>query len=228
MADKYQVGHRERLRDRFLQVGINGLQDYEILELFLFNSLPRRDVKPIAKDLLEHFGNLYNILNANNYELTKVKGIGDKVAVDLKIAKALLEGAERSLAKAEKVNIGEYPKLIKYLNTLLAHKTAEEMWVISYDAKGFLIKAQQLFQGSVNSSAISSREIIKSIILQQAVGVVLCHNHPSGDPTPSPQDLNFTMSFQQALMMIDQELTLIDHIIIGKDGYYSFQENGKM
>jgi DNA repair protein RadC len=228
MGDKYQVGHRERLRERFLNAGVEGLQDYEVLELFLFNSLPRRDVKPIAKDLIEHFGCLYNVLNANDFELTKVKGVGDKVAFDLKVAKGLLVAAEKSQVKSEKINIGEYPKLIKYLNTLLAHKTSEEMWVITYDAKGFLIKAQMLFQGSVNSSAISTREIIKSILLQQAVGVVLCHNHPSGDPSPSPQDINFTMSFQQALMMVDQSLSVIDHVIIGKDGYYSFQENGKM
>lgn len=228
MGDKYQVGHRDRLRERFLHAGIDGMQEYEILELFLFNSLPRRDVKPIAKDLISHFGNLYNVLHANDFELTKVKGIGSKVAFDIKVAKAMLEASEKSLAKSEKVNIGEYPKLIKYLKTLLAHKTAEEMWVVSYDAKGYLIKAQQLFQGSVNSSAVSTREIIKSILLQQAIGVVLCHNHPSGDPTPSPQDLNFTMSFQQALMTVDQNLSLIDHIIIGKQGYYSFQENGKL
>tara|TARA_Y100001960_G_scaffold89633_1_gene96309 strand:+ start:994 stop:1680 length:687 start_codon:yes stop_codon:yes gene_type:complete len=228
MADNHALGHRDRLRQRFLQAGINGLQEYEILELFLFNSLPRRDVKPLAKQLISHFGNLYNVLHANDFELTKVKGVGEKVAFDLKVAKALMLASEQSLAKQEKVNIGEYPKLIKYLNSLLAHKTSEEMWVITYDAKGFLIKAQMLFQGSVNSSAVSTREIIKSILLQQAVGVVLCHNHPSGDPSPSPQDLNFTMSFQQALMMVDQELSVIDHIIIGKEGYYSFQENGKM
>lgn len=228
MGDKYQVGHRDRLRDRFLNGGVEALQDYEILELFLFNSLPRRDVKPIAKDLLEHFGNLYNVLNANSFELTKVNGIGDKVALDLKIAKGLMVASEKSLLTSEKINIGDYSKLIKYLNSLLAHKTSEEMWVVSYDSKGYLIKAQQLFQGSVNSSAVSTREIIKSILLQQAVGVVLCHNHPSGDPAPSPQDVNFTMSFQQALMMVDQNLTLIDHVIIGKQGYYSFQENGKI
>jgi len=228
MVENHQLGHRDRLRERFLNAGVDALQEYELLELFLFNSLPRRDVKPIAKELISHFGNLYNVLHANDFELTKVKGVGQKVAFDLKVAQALLIGSEKSLAKSEKINVGEYPKLIKYLKSLLSHKTSEEMWVITYDAKGFLIKAQMLFQGSVNSSAVSTREIIKSILLQQAVGVVLCHNHPSGDPAPSPQDLNFTMSFQQALMMVDQELSVIDHVIIGKEGYYSFQENGKM
>lgn len=224
----HQLGHRQRLKERFLKCGVDALHDYEILELFLFNSLPRRDVKPIAKDLLVEFGNLYNVLNANDYDLKKVKGIGDKVILDLKVAKALLIASEQSLAKEERVYIGEYPALIRYLKALLAHKTSEEMWVVSYDAKGYLIKAQMLFQGSVNSSAISVREIIKSILLQQAVGVVLCHNHPSGDPAPSPQDINFTMRFQQALMMVDQDLTLIDHIIMGKSDYYSFQQNGKL
>ena len=224
----HQLGHRQRLKDRFVKCGADALQDYEMLELFLFNSLPRRDVKPIAKDLIKEFGSLHNVLNTNEFELRKVKGVGDKVIFDLNVAKALFLTSERGLAESEKVFIGEYPSLIRYLKSLLGSKTSEEMWVISYDAKGYLIKAQMLFQGSVNSSAVSSREIIKSILLQQAVGVVLCHNHPSGDCTPSPQDLNFTMSFQQALMAVDQNLSLIDHIVIGKKDYYSFQENGKI
>ncbi|MCP4354801.1 MAG: DNA repair protein RadC [Proteobacteria bacterium] len=224
----HELGHRQRLKDRFAKCGAEALQDYEMLELFLFNSLPRRDVKPIAKNLIKEFGNLHNVLNANDFELKKVKGVGDKVIFDLKVSKSLVLIAEKGLAEEERVFIGEYPSLIRYLKSLLGNKTSEEMWVVSYDAKGYLIKAQMLFQGSVNSSAVSSREIIKSILLQQAVGVVLCHNHPSGDCTPSPQDLNFTMSFQKALMTVDQNLSLIDHIVVGKNDYYSFQENGKI
>lgn len=228
MVEEHRLGHRERLKNRFIKAGIDSLQDYEILELFLFNSIPRKDIKPIAKELLNHFGNLYNVLNANDFELTKIKGIGEKVATDIKIAKALMVACDRSMIQESPININEYSKLIKYLTTLLAHKTSEEMWVLTFDAKGKMISSKMMFQGSVNSSAVSSREIIKSILLQQAVGVMLCHNHPSGDPLPSPQDINFTMQFQQALMTVDQGITFLDHIIIGKQGYYSFAENGKM
>ncbi|MFT7433193.1 MAG: DNA repair protein RadC [Alphaproteobacteria bacterium] len=225
MSEDHANGHRERLRARFLNAGVDVFADYEILELLLMQSITRKDVKPLAKDLIKTFGTLAKTLDADYKDLLDCKGIGERTAFSLKLAAGVNQSYSKKQVK-ETINLGSSFELIDYLYTKLSSLTHEEFHAIYLDSKNNLIKDECIFRGSVNSSAVYPREVLKQAIKHGAGSLVICHNHPSGDPTPSLDDDLVTTEMQAAARTL--HIKLIDHVIIGKGEHYSYADSGKL
>lgn len=218
-------GHRERLRDKFIEVGTTALADYEMLELLLMQSIPRKDVKPLAKELIAHFGTFAKVLDADYKDLLDFTGVGKSTAFSLKLASGINQTYGKHQAR-EKVNLGSFIELADYLYTKMSSLKHEEFHAIYLDNKNNLIKDECLFKGSVNSSAVYPREVVKYALKHGATSIVVSHNHPSGDPTPSMQDNLLTEELKTALRTLN--IRLIDHIIIGEGEHYSYAQSGKL
>ncbi len=213
-------GHRERLRSRFLETGDQGLPDYEILELLLFRSIPQRDVKPLAKELIARFGSLSGVLGARRERLTEVKGIGDTVAADLK----LVEAAGRRLARQsiqDKPVLGSWKDVIDYCHAAMAHAERETFRILFLDKRNHLITDEVQGVGTVDHTPVYPREVIRRALEVSATAIILVHNHPSGDPTPSNADIRMT----QDIIAIagPMGISVHDHIIIGRNGHASLR-----
>ena len=216
----HYTGHRKRLREKFVEGGEKALADYEILEVFLFRSMPRRDTKPIAKMLIEKFKGFNGILGATIDDLSNVKGIGLETALDLKIATEMLSrGKKAEITKA--TILDRWPVLIEYCNGIMAHMKIEQFRILFLDVKNQLIADEVQQTGTVDHTAVYPREIVKRVLAFNASGIVLVHNHPSGDPTPSKGDVEMTRQIKEAVKTI--KVNLIDHIIIGTNGYTSMK-----
>jgi len=214
-------GHRERLRKRFLAAGIKGMHDYEALELLLTFVIPRRDVKPIAKDLLRRFKSLAGILDASQHELCEVKGIGENVAVLLVLIKELC-GAYLA-EKMKEADVISSPQSVQdFARMRLAGSPEEAFMVIYLNVKNRVIDYEIVNRGTVDQAAVYPRNIIKNTLHHNATGLVLVHNHPSGICEPSSDDIRLTDAIRQAASTIS--VRIIDHIIVGKGGYFSFVE----
>lgn len=216
-------GHRDRLRDRFSDAGGEALADYELLELFLFRSIPRRDVKPLAKDLIARFGDLGRVVTASVEQLTELDGISEKVAVDLK----LLHAASTRIAK-EQVSgrpvISSWSALLDYVRTALQHAPTEQFRVLFLDKKNRLISDEFQASGTVDHAPVYPREIVKKALSLDASALILVHNHPSGDPTPSNADIEMTKRIGEAARPFN--IVLHDHLIVGRDRTASFKQLG--
>jgi len=216
-------GHRERLRQRFLNAGLKGFHDYEVLELLLTFAIPRRDVKPLAKALLAQFKSLAGILDASHAELCEVKGIGDNGAVLLTLLKQLC-GAYL----AEKMREGDAltsPRAVRdFARMCLAGLPEEAFMVIYLNVKNRVIEYEIVNRGTVDQAAVYPRNIIKNTLHHNATGLILVHNHPSGVCEPSSDDVRLTDAIRQATQTIN--VRILDHIIVGKGGYFSFVEHG--
>ena len=223
--NSYLHGHRERLRSRFLERGEQALADYEMLELLLMQAIPRRDVKPLAKDLLKQFKTFAGVLNAPANELKKLDGIGDSVIMTLKLAVGISDVYRRSAAKQGDV-FNNRIEMLDYLYTRMSPLQHEEFHVIYLDSKNRIIHDECLFRGTINQSAVYPREVIKSALNHGAAGIVITHNHPSGNPEPSMADELITADI--AALALNMGITVQDHIIIGHDRHYSFAENKKL
>ena len=213
-------GHRERLRSRFLETGDQGLPDYEILELLLFRSIPQRDVKPLAKELIARFGSLSGVLGARRERLTEVKGVGDSVAADLK----LVEAAGRRLARQsiqDKPVLGSWKDVIDYCHAAMAHADRETFRILFLDKRNHLITDEVQGVGTVDHTPVYPREVIRRALEVSATAIILVHNHPSGDPTPSNADIRMT----QDIIAIagPMGISVHDHIIIGRNGHASLR-----
>ena len=213
-------GPRERLRSRFLETGDQGLPDYEILELLLFRSIPQRDVKPLAKELIARFGSLSGVLGARRERLTEVKGIGDSVAADLK----LVEAAGRRLARQsiqDKPVLGSWKDVIDYCHAAMAHAERETFRILFLDKRNHLITDEVQGVGTVDHTPVYPREVIRRALEVSATAIILVHNHPSGDPTPSNADIRMT----QDIIAIagPMGISVHDHIIIGRNGHASLR-----
>ena len=213
-------GHRERLRSRFAETGDQGLPDYEILELLLFRSIPQRDVKPLAKELIARFGSLSGVLGARRERLTEVKGIGDSVAADLK----LVEAAGRRLARQsiqDKPVLGSWKDVIDYCHAAMAHADRETFRILFLDKRNHLITDEVQGVGTVDHTPVYPREVIRRALEVSATAIILVHNHPSGDPTPSNADIRMT----QDIIAIagPMGISVHDHIIIGRNGHASLR-----
>jgi DNA repair protein RadC len=216
-------GHRERLKARFREAGAQALADYELLEMALFFAIPRRDVKPLAKRLLAEFGDFNRAVSASPERLRKVEGVGPAVVDQLK----LLEAAAHRLARAKvlkRPHIGSYSALVEYCRTAMAHAEVEEFRILFLDRRNVLIRDEAQGRGTVGHVSVYPREVVKRGLELAASGVILVHNHPSGDPTPSEADIDMTRRIKTALDAV--EIALHEHVVIGKSRESSFVSLG--
>ncbi|MDX2102805.1 MAG: JAB domain-containing protein [Alphaproteobacteria bacterium] len=217
------AGHRQRLRQRFLAAGADALPDYELLELILQGAMPRIDTKPIAKALLERFDGFVGAITAEPDALASVKGMGEAGVAALKA----IEVAAVRLARLKVLNqpvISNWQALLDYCTASLAHDRRERFHVLLLDKKNVLIADEQLAVGTVDHTPVYIREVVKRVLDRHASAVILVHNHPSGDPTPSRDDITMTNELVKALKAISVEVH--DHLVIGSRGYTSFKSSG--
>ena len=216
------IEHRKRLREKFLKAGAEGFHDYELLELLLTFAIPRVDVKPAAKALMKRFGTLNAVLDATQSELQSVSGMGPTSAVLIRLIKELFSAylAERMEGK----DVLSSPlAVVDFARVKLAGLPHEAFMVIYLNVKNRVIDHEVLQEGTVDRAIVYPREIIKAALTHKATGLLLSHNHPSGDPDPSQEDKHLTRSVIEAARTV--EIKVLDHIIVGKNGYFSFQEN---
>ena len=217
--------HRDRLRARFRDGGASALQDYELLELFLFNSIPRRDVKPVAKDLMRTFGNLGEICAASLDRLTEVKGIGEKTALDLRLLHTISTHMSRESVLGRPV-LSSWNALLDYCRTAMQFEPVEQFRVLFLDRKNRLIADEVLGKGTIDRAPVYPREIVKRGLALEASAIILAHNHPSGDPTPSQSDIDMTFMIVETCNAIG--ISVHDHLVIGREEIASFKMLGLM
>ena len=226
MTEKaHYLYHRDRLRARFRDGGPMALQDYELLELFLFNSIPRKDVKPIAKNLIKTFGNLSEVCAADTKRLMAINGVGEKTALDLKLlhAASIRMGQKSLLGRPI---LSSWSALLDYCRTAMQFERVEQFRVLFLDRKNRLIADEILGQGTVDRAPVYPREILKRGLELEASAIIIAHNHPSGDPTPSQADIDMTQKIIESCKTVG--ITVHDHLIIGRDDINSFKMLGLM
>ncbi len=218
----HYLGHRDRLRDRAAAT-LDALPDYELLELHLFRSIPRGDVKPLAKALIARFGSLAAVLAASPAELKSVTGVGEVVARDLKLLHqtALRVGRE---AVGKRTVITSWSQLLAYVKLALAHEPREQFRVLFLDKKNQLIADELMNRGTVDHAPVYPREVVRRALELSSSAVILVHNHPSGDPTPSAADVQMTREVVEAGRPL--RVTVHDHLVVGRDGVASFRALG--
>jgi DNA repair protein RadC len=213
-------GHRDRLRARFAESGGDALPDYELLELVLFRSIPRRDVKPIAKELLRRFGSFAEVLAAPPSRLVEVDGIGEAIVLDLKV----VEAAARRLARgavAKRPVLTSWAAVIDYCRTAMAFMDKEQFRLLFLDKRNALIADEVQQSGTVDHTPVYPREVVKRALELSASALILVHNHPSGDPTPSPADVKMTREIIDVARPLG--IAVHDHIIVGREGHSSLK-----
>lgn len=219
----YISDHRQRLRNRFMQGGAAALPDYEMLELVLFRAIPRRDVKPLAHDLMKRFGDFNRVISAPPERLRDVSGVGDAVVTELKIVEAAAQRMARARVIEQNV-LSSWDALLDYCHTTMAHRETEQFRVLFLDRKNVVIVDEEQAKGTVDHVPVYPREIAKRALELNASALILVHNHPSGDPTPSQADIAMTDQINNACQALG--LTLHDHLIIGKSREISFRSEG--
>lgn len=221
--DETSTGHRERLRTRFVSGGAAPLPDYELLELILFRSLPRRDVKPIAKRLIARFGSFAEVLTAPAERLLEIKGIGETTAMDLQIVAA----AGQRMIKgdiAKRQILSSWTSVIEYCRAAMAFAEREEFRILFLDKRNQLIADEVQQRGTVDHTPVYPREIVRRALELSATALILVHNHPSGDPTPSQADIRMTIDIIAIAKPLG--INVHDHVIVGRNGHASLKGQG--
>jgi len=219
----HYLGHRDRLRKRFREGGDDALPDYELLELILFRALPRRDTKPLAKALIEKFGSYPEVINAPDERLREVEGAGDAVITELKLVKA----AALRLMKGdfmERPVLDSWSALLGYCRAAMSFETKEQFRILFLDKRNRIIADEVQQQGTVDHTPVYVREIVKRALELSATAIIMVHNHPSGDPSPSRPDIEMTKQIVASAKNLG--ITVHDHIIVGKQGHASFRGLG--
>jgi DNA repair protein RadC len=216
----HYLGHRERLRARFTEVGGDPLPDYELLELILFRSMPRRDVNPVAKDILKRFGSFAEALAAPPQRLMEVDGVGESVATDLKIVAAAARRLTRG-AVAKRPVLSSWNAVLDHCRTAMAFADREQFRLLFLDKRNALIADEVQQSGTVDHTPVYPREVVKRALELSASAVILVHNHPSGDPTPSAADIAMTREIIDVAKPLG--IAVHDHIIVGRDGHASLK-----
>jgi DNA repair protein RadC len=219
----YIADHRQRLRARFMDGGAQAIPDYELLELLLFRAIPRQDVKPLARLLLDTFGDFNRVVTAPVARLNSVKGVGSSVVQELKIVEAAAQRMMRSRVMNRAI-LSSWDALLDYCHTAMAHRETEQFRILFLDRKNVLIADEEQAKGTVDHVPVYPREVVKRALELNASALILVHNHPSGDPTPSEADVSMTIQIQEAARVLG--LTLHDHLIIGKSRELSFRAQG--
>jgi DNA repair protein RadC len=219
-AAPHYHGHRERLRGRFREAGSEALSDYEMLELVLFRAIPQRDVKPLAKELIETFGSYAEVLAASPQRLGEIKGLGDSAITELKIVQAAASRMLKGEVKKRRV-LSSWSSVLDYCRTAMAFADKEQFRILFLDKRNQLIADEVQQVGTVDHTPVYPREVVKRALELSATALILVHNHPSGDPTPSRADIVMT----EAIVEVAKPLGILvhDHIIVGKEGHASFK-----
>lgn len=219
----HYIGHRQRLRDRFLNGGSSAVADYELLEMILFSARPRGDVKPLAKKLLAEFGSFSKVITATPESLCKLDGVGDAVVSAILTVQA---SSERVL-REQVINrplIQSWSALLDYAKTTMAHKKIEEFRILFLNRRNELIRDEVQQTGTIDHTPIYVREVVKRALELGAASIILMHNHPSGDPKPSKADIDITNQVINAAKAVG--ISVHDHLVIAESGHYSFRANG--
>ena len=219
----HRRGHRERLRARFRKSGPESLADYELLELLLFRSIPQRDVKGLAKELIARFGSVAEVLTAPAARLTEINGIGEATITDFRI----IEAAGRSLAKGAiqpRKILGSWSAVIDYCRAAMAFADREMVRILFLDKRNGLLADEVQQTGTIDHTPVYPREVVKRALALNAAALILVHNHPSGDPKPSRDDIEMTREIKAASEALG--ITIHDHLVIGRKGHASFRSLG--
>ena len=218
----HYTGHRSRLRQRFMDVGSEAIADYELLEMVLYASSARSDTKPLAKSLIAYFGSFAEVLMASPERLREVEGVGDAAVGSIKVAQAAAQRLLRHQA-AEKPILNSWQKLLDYCRLKMGGNGVEEFRVLFLNHKNMLIADEAQHKGTVNHTTAYPREVVKRALELGATAVIIAHNHPSGDPTPSQADMDMTESINKAAKAMG--IKLHDHLILAKDKHFSFKSH---
>ena len=216
----HYYGHRERLRARFREAGADALSDYELLELVLFRALPRRDVKPLAKSLIARFGSFAEVANAPPSRLAEVAGLGESAITEIALTAATASRIAKGAIK-ERLTLGSWTAVIDYCRTTMGFSEKEQFRVLFLDKRNQLIADEVQQTGTVDHTPVYPREVVKRALEVSATAIILVHNHPSGDPTPSQADIQMTRRIVEIAGTLD--ISVHDHIIVGRNGHASFK-----
>ena len=216
-------GHRARMRQKLIEAGPSALLDHELIEMILFIALPRRDTKPIARALLARFGNFAGALSAPAQELREIEGLGEAGIAALRTVQAAALRLGEATLKDQPL-LTNWDQLTAYLNARLARERVEQFRVLFLDAKNRLIADEAQARGTVNHTPVYPREVVKRALELHATALILVHNHPSGDTTPSRADIEMTQEVKRAAAALG--ITLHDHLIVGRDAPLSFRRKG--
>ena len=216
----HYLGHRERLRERFLEAGPDAVSEYELLELVLFRAIPRRDVKPLAKALIAKFGSFGEVVSAPRQRLREVEGLGNAAIAEIKIVQAAAGRLARGQAKKRTV-LSSWSAVLDYCRTTMAFADKEQFSIIFLDKRNQIIADETQQTGTVDHTPVYPREVVKRALELSATALILVHNHPSGDPTPSRADIQMTQSIVEIAKPLG--ISVHDHIIVGKEGHASLK-----
>lgn len=216
-------GHRERLRARFKEGGADALADYEMLELLLFRSIPRRDTKQLAKDLIARFGSLADVLSAPHDRLCEVPGVKSATALDLSLVRAAA-GALTLGRVAGKEVLSSWSQVLDYCRTSMAFGAIEQFRILFLDKKNQLLRDELQQSGTIDHTPVYPREVVKRALELEASALILVHNHPSGDPTPSRADISMTNAIVKAAEPLG--VVVHDHVIVAREGHASLRALG--
>jgi DNA repair protein RadC len=222
-AKPHYLGHRERLRRRFREAGADALPDYELLELILFRAVPRRDTKPLAKAILAQFGSFAEALNAPEERLKEVPGLGEAAITEIKLVRA----AALRLVRGEVLErpvLGSWSQVLDYCRASMGFEAKEQFRILFLDKRNQIIADEVQQKGTVDHTPVYVREVVKRALELSATAIVLVHNHPSGDPTPSRADIEMTKQIVSSAKNLG--IVVHDHIIVGKQGHVSFRGLG--
>jgi DNA repair protein RadC len=219
-ADPHYHGHRERLRGRFRDAGPDAVTDYEMLELVLFRAVPRRDVKPLAKSLIAKFGSFAEVISAPAARLAEVKGLGEAAITELKVVQAAASRLARGQVQRRPI-LSSWSNVLDYCRTAMAFADKEQFRILFLDKRNQLIADELQQVGTVDHTPVYPREVVKRALELSATAIILVHNHPSGDPTPSRADIQMTQAIVEMARPLG--ISVHDHIIVGKEGHASFK-----
>ncbi len=219
-------GHRQRLRQRFLSEGLKHFEDHQVLELILFYAIPRGDTNEIAHRLIKHFGRLSAVFDARVSDLQQVKGVGEQAAILINTLPALMRRYQHDRMVRDAPVLNSAVAVREYLKPLMAGRTREVFYVLCLDSQLRVRFPAQITQGTVKDAFVHPREVVEAALAHHASAVVLAHNHPSGEVTPSQADRHLTKQLVQALSIMD--INVLDHVIIADEQSYSFAEMGEL
>ena len=222
--EKDYLGHRKRLRERYVKNGYEALQDYEIIELLLTFVKQRVDTKPLAKQLIKKYGTIEEILKADIKDLKEIEGVGDITAVFLNFIGDIAACSFKDKAEKEKTSFRNKNQLISYLRNDIGFSKNEEFKVLFLNSVNEIIETEILFTGTIDKSAVYPRKILERALYHNARSIVFVHNHPSGNVSPSEKDIELTEEMKKFFKIVD--INVLDHIIITKNSHFSFLEEG--